>query len=551
MGFPIVSAPQEETAASRTCHQDRRLVPSILGDVTSVTPDFLLRRYNNYLPDYIETLSPRLSQQEVLYLTKSEALRIPSDELRDALLRSYVDFIHPFIPVLNIRQFLTSIDGLDASGGKLSIQLFQAVMFAGTAFVDMQFLHAAGYTTRRAAREIFYKRAELLCEYSCTQDVMSHIQSILLISYWGDLHNGYKDTWYWMGIAISMAKEIKLHKDLYIDIGADQHRLRRRLWWLCIMQDSIIALSMRRSTRLGGDRDVPILTLDDFEIEELPPTAACISSACHYTRNPGVQHEMAIICLEKVKLCQILRQVLLVQYTVDQSDEDMNIAAEPKLGLRPSREATKLSQFRACESRLQIWAEQLPIRAAYQRPIQPSLFEAALLLKLHCATLRMLYLTTMIIFYRPIQITIGPSFNQSADFSNVPLRQFARHTVRLAAEEISEISNDLNGLKMLHFLPVIGVTALVTATVEHMVASCSPDPNVRNLALQQFKTSYQYINLLQSQHPLAVDATNFIHAAVCSFQIRADNAELLTQAIGLSQSDNTYYEKRGEDNCLW
>lgn len=113
------------------------------------------------LPLFIKPLPSKIGPDEVAYLEKKGALTLPKSTLRSEMLRAYVEFVHPYMPLLDLYDFLTVIDQPDGSLGKISLILFQAVMFAGSAFVDMQYLRAAGYTTRKEARKDFFQKTRV------------------------------------------------------------------------------------------------------------------------------------------------------------------------------------------------------------------------------------------------------------------------------------------------------------------------------------------------------------------------------------------------------
>lgn len=119
-------------------------------------------RYNNGpLPRYIKPLPQRMTADDIGYLYKKGALTIPEPIFRNALLQAYVEYVYPYMPLIELHDFLRIVDQDDGETGKISLVLFQAVMFAGTAFVDMALLTAAGYTTRKAARKAFYQKARV------------------------------------------------------------------------------------------------------------------------------------------------------------------------------------------------------------------------------------------------------------------------------------------------------------------------------------------------------------------------------------------------------
>lgn len=89
------------------------------------------------------------------------ALSLPESALRDALLRSYMQFVHPELPIIEIRELLRMVNREDGDSGRVSLLLFQAVMFAGASFVDMKLLRSAGYSNRRDARNALFQKVKV------------------------------------------------------------------------------------------------------------------------------------------------------------------------------------------------------------------------------------------------------------------------------------------------------------------------------------------------------------------------------------------------------
>lgn len=113
------------------------------------------------LPAFIKPLPARIGPDEVSYLEKKGALTIPATPLRNELLRAYVEFVHPYMPLLDLHEFVVALDNAEGNLGKISLILFQSVMFAGSAFVDMRHLRAAGYVTRKEARKDFFQKTRV------------------------------------------------------------------------------------------------------------------------------------------------------------------------------------------------------------------------------------------------------------------------------------------------------------------------------------------------------------------------------------------------------
>ena len=100
-----------------------------------------------------------MSGDDVDYLWRIGAFSIPEKPLLNELLASYTEFVHPSMPVVDLHGFLRMINRNE--GEPISLILFQAIMFIASAFVDVTYLCAAGFTSRKAARKALYERAKV------------------------------------------------------------------------------------------------------------------------------------------------------------------------------------------------------------------------------------------------------------------------------------------------------------------------------------------------------------------------------------------------------
>lgn len=113
------------------------------------------------LPAFVKPLPAKIAQEDVTYLHAKGALTLPALPLQKALLQAYVEYVHPYMPLLELYDFLATINAHDGLNGQISLFLYQAVMFAATAFVDMKVLREAGYPTRKAARKAFFQKTRV------------------------------------------------------------------------------------------------------------------------------------------------------------------------------------------------------------------------------------------------------------------------------------------------------------------------------------------------------------------------------------------------------
>lgn len=102
-----------------------------------------------------------MTSVDIDFLYAKGALSLPEHPVRAALFRSYIEYVHPFMPLVDIHEFLQIVNDESGNSGRVSLLLFQAILFTGTAFVDMEFLKQAGYRNRKAARKAFFQRARV------------------------------------------------------------------------------------------------------------------------------------------------------------------------------------------------------------------------------------------------------------------------------------------------------------------------------------------------------------------------------------------------------
>lgn len=124
----------------------------------SIPPPPLLK---HQLPTYLKPLPPRMTSVDIDYLFAKGALSLPETSVRNALLTAYIEYVHPYMPLIELHELLAMIEDVTGKSGKVSLLLFQSIMFAGTAFVDMDYLRKAGYTNRKAARKAFFQKARV------------------------------------------------------------------------------------------------------------------------------------------------------------------------------------------------------------------------------------------------------------------------------------------------------------------------------------------------------------------------------------------------------
>lgn len=354
------------------------------------------------------------------------------------------------------------------------------------------------------------------------------------MTYWSDLVNSpQKDIWDWIGICNTLAHSIGLNKDPSKgNLDPRMCRLRIRLWWSIYSRDRLIAMGMRRPTQMNeGTSDVPMLKLDDFELEAFPQSVREMLN-CRQLEDVSHQRRLATMFVEIVKLCQCIGRVLFAQYTP--SHYNFGTTSKTTITLIP-RQASE-AELAKCSQRLDAWLGNLPKDAQYIPSSKNSLKEGEDVLLLHGAVLRMLYHATSSALHRPW--ATGPSADETD--SRSPRSGWistARAKMQDAATGITHIVLGLNRLDLTRFLPQSGVTVILPAAVAHLTNSMSNNPEIRELSISNFHKCIQVLNRLKDIYPAADVEAAHIEAAV---RIQFEDSGVLSGILlrELSQNNN-------------
>ncbi|KAK4547409.1 hypothetical protein LTR36_001065 [Oleoguttula mirabilis] len=496
--------------------------PQAISEPTPLTPGLLSPISPSYsLPLYVKPLPARLTCDDILYLEQKGALTIPAVPLRDELLRCYAEFVHPYMPLLNIHELVGAIDRNNGTQS-VSLLLFQAIMFTGVATADMKYLNAAGYGTRRDARREFFAKTRLLYDFDIEVDRISLIQALLHMTYWYETPDDQKDSHHWMGIAVSLSHTIGLHRNPQKSASMDlpRQRLWKRIWWSTYMRDRLVALGMRRPTRIKDeDFDVPMLELCDFELEILPEGPSCIPAECTILRDAEKQRQLAIMCIEKAKLCICISHVLSVQYSVLHNNHGVlseEGSTKTTMMLVAKKLDPEVDEVQACDKELREWKENLAEDAKYVEPRWADVDSGKEDLVVNRSLLHMIYYATLSALHRP---QVLPSTAMPRRSTHADQLEVSRKAVRLAASEITSIANSLYNLDLVKYLPTTGITTLLPAIIIHLLDIKAPDQGTRRGSLQGFCQCMQIMARLRDMYAAADYSTAFLEAAIRKAEI--------------------------------
>ena len=343
------------------------------------------------------------------------------------------------------------------------------------------------------------------------------------MTYWYETPDDQKDTWHWMGVSLSLAHTIGLHRNPeQSNMDLKRQRLWKRIWWSCFMRDRLIALGMRRPTRIKNeDCDVPMLVLDDFDTEPLPLELVRMLGGCPAVRDSAKRLKLAKMCIEKAKLCLCISHVLAAQYSV--LSHKFGGTTETTMMLVPKKSAAESLEVMDCDQELERWHQNLDEDLRYRMPGSKERANEhdGEVLTVHRALLNMIFLTTSSALHRPQVLPAMPSTSVAGG-----LQDLSRRRVREAATEITEVAQDLHDLDLVRFLPTTGVTVLLPAVIIHLLDIKSSDATVRNANLRRFYQCMQVLQRLREMYASADFAFSFLEAA-----IRKANIEMPPQTV--------------------
>jgi hypothetical protein len=344
--------------------------------------------------------------------------------------------------------------------------------------------------------ESMLTQLKVLYDLDCETDRIAQIQSLLLMTYWYETPDDHKDTWHWMGVVVSLALTIGLHKcPDESQMSFHEKALRKRMWWSCYMRDQIVALGMRRPVRLM-EHDVPMLTAEDFYIEAGLPGNAILSTNC-IAIVVEAHKETALICVARAKLCTHIGHVLKLGLNkmptpVHKSPEDLD----------------RLDEVMRCDESLGKWNDELP--PSYRSFDEMASTDCISSVFVQGSMLHMMYFTVLSALHRPQVLPSGTS--QPPGRSE--LSDLSRDRVREAAKAISKASRILYERDLHRYLPPEGVTVLLPAIIIHLLDVKSGDHEMRNTAITSFQHCMLVLESLTEIYASASFAVQFLTASV-------------------------------------
>ncbi|RVX69231.1 hypothetical protein B0A52_07207 [Exophiala mesophila] len=210
--------------------------------------------------------NPSVDDESILtrFLRQQGAFTVPPVKICHELFRAYFDFVHPHYPILDRSDFAAHY--VEPSHAP-SYLLLQSVLFMASGHCELPLLKEAGFASRYEARKVLFQRAKVLYDNDHEQNKVTVVQSVFLMSFWWNGLEDHKDTWHWLGISISLALTLGMHRSTHHSDLKPKHRvLWKRIWWSLFVEDKHAAVALGRPVHIRRrDCDIELLTKADFE----------------------------------------------------------------------------------------------------------------------------------------------------------------------------------------------------------------------------------------------------------------------------------------------
>ncbi|KAF2655829.1 hypothetical protein K491DRAFT_410273 [Lophiostoma macrostomum CBS 122681] len=251
------NATDEVPSTSRTCPDRSGIVAAavIEPSTTRIAPVFVGKSGYGTILDAVggatdchffipATAEAALAADDLEYLKTKGCFTLPreSRELVDA----YFHFVHPVFPVIDASAFMHDYEENGIAG--INLLLLWSMFSVSASYLPI--------LPQKMFKEKYVQRAKLLFDISQEKDKTVLVQSALLLSFWFADTEDVKQSWYWTGIAFSVAQTLGLQQkcmstDTSMKISERLQALWCNIWQCCMIRDVWLAFSMGRPLRIN------------------------------------------------------------------------------------------------------------------------------------------------------------------------------------------------------------------------------------------------------------------------------------------------------------
>ncbi|KAH8691875.1 fungal-specific transcription factor domain-containing protein, partial [Talaromyces proteolyticus] len=406
------------------------------------------------LPLYIRPLRAAISPVDLDFLSMKGAFELPQDHLGEALLDTYLQFVHPYILVLDranlLRVFDTrSVPSVDCDeDSKLSLLLYWAIIFAASSHIKMSILQEMGYDSRSAARRALFRKTKLLYDLHIEQDPITLLQAVLLMSYRFKETDNQRELWFIAGFSTPFLQSMDFSRLIRISAPSTKRtKLLRKIWWSCFVRDTLIAEQLMSPSKTKTEEsDIPLLTLDDFDLSRDSDEALRTS---------------AIIYIDQTKLCIHINRVLEMHASVTAL-----ISSDPAFSYGSTEAAISdllARKIRMYDTDFTKWVNDLSEEAKLN---ESTAGDSSL--QLQQTLLHMTYLIGLSILHRPLVL---PSKSEVAlaRHINISIRTLSKDRLHHIATQTTVLAKTILQQQFCEYMPPYSITLLTTAITVHLM----------------------------------------------------------------------------------
>ncbi|KAL4806042.1 hypothetical protein BDV18DRAFT_160112 [Aspergillus unguis] len=440
------------------------------------------------LPPFIRPPSTHLDECDYRYLLEKHALLLPNEPLQQALVKSYLESVHTVLPVIDMHEFLLSM--LLEKSGRISLFVYQALMYAGIGAVPFEMLANEGFSSRAEARDKFHCKVEVISPSAVSisesleltfqaldrvcyeTDPVDQIQGQLLMAYWQGVLRPrlHRSCWIQRAWSILQSLEPSWTSSVY-----------RRTYWGCVLIDRLFALATQSRPYFTGSlaSDMEALKLDDFYVAPYSQDAADVLKMRRKGFGVDQQLQRVKMFILNVSLCKVLDEAIFDSHTH---------GATSARELSPEQLAAQLADGRQCVSRLLRWYDMFTEGVNPWGPKRPTdiaqsfpsiVFDAGLSLLLsreiaHCCS----------------------ALDDTTELGDLQRKRF----IATAGVTSAFVDLKLNGL--LEHVPPVLVALLLSAGVTHWTQKKdSSHPYLRGKSASSFSQCIVILEALGSLYP--------------------------------------------------
>lgn len=453
------------------------------------------------LPSFIKTPNlSRLSSAERTMLSKRGSLQLPEVKVRNELLRSFSFFVFPSLPIFDIHDFLHATQS-DHPERPISLLLWHAVAFSASAVADATILAEAGFSSRKVARQYFYRCAEAYYNAGIEADRLVIAQAALLLTYWYEEANQPRDLWYWLNIGVTYALSIGVNFE-YEDSDLDKStcHLFKRLWWSFYIRDTIISLGLRTPPRIRTeDFCMSPLLIEDYDINETPQGLVDLFPHWEPEFYPRRVFEMHIML---GRLCPIVRNILSTRYSI--TIPRPGKTTEVMVKLTPKKQVAE-KDVAGLDDALLAWFQQVPTYLLNASE-HPQYFGQMALTSLivHGAIVKAVWYMATFVLHLP---DLTGSLPSSMEDSLLKGRAIQRTSMTLSS--VVSLLEAVEAAQGISRLPITGLSLILPSMVAQVSLIGPDDHEGRNLGYKRLLFFMNIMEQMRSTYGLADMVTEF------------------------------------------